>query len=286
MMIKTKSMLFNALSEALGTMAFLDILPADQTDEALSMPKDLLLSEITFTGPLNGRLQFLANAAFGSILAENIAAIAHADDTQICDALKELSNVTCGLILPELSMGPRDVFDMTVPTVRPAGMDIRWDDFLADRETILFNTQGQALAVRLRIDPCGRQNGRQLDHFAGILDGSPLPNPRSIAGPNNMHELLGDFIESVNTQLDILEQAALEYESGVDRKGNAGIIRRILHKIKGEAGVVEIDDIMHLSHCTEDAFEKLDPDFRGDMVLRYGDWVGAAVQVLTEQYME
>ena len=119
--------------------------------------------------------------------------------------------------------------------------------------------------------------------FSGIKNGGQLPSPQEIQPPKDIDDLLGDFIDSTNSQLEELEQAALEYESGTNREENAAVIRRILHKIKGEVGIVGIDDIALLSHSTEDAFEQLPDDCRGDMVLRFGDWVSAAIDKLQTQ---
>ncbi|RKY22753.1 MAG: hypothetical protein DRP62_07230 [Planctomycetota bacterium] len=120
----------------------------------------------------------------------------------------------------------------------------------------------------------------EVKDFSGIKNGGPLPSPQEIQPPKDIDDLLGDFIDSTNSQLEELEQAALEYESGTNREENAAVIRRVLHKIKGEAGMVGIDDIALLSHSAEDAFEQLPDDYRCDMVLRFGDWVSAAIDKL------
>jgi len=122
----------------------------------------------------------------------------------------------------------------------------------------------------------------EVKDFSGIKNGGQLPSPQEIQAPKGMDELLGDFIDSTSFQLEELEQAALEYESNSNREENAAVIRRILHKIKGEAEIVGIDDIALLSHSAEDAFEQFPADCRGDMVLRFGDWVSAAVDKLRE----
>jgi len=151
-MIETKNILLEAVSQALETMAFLDVLPADEDNDEILIGRHLLLSEISFSGPKNGNLQLLTGTDFGKFLAENIAAIDQADETQALDALKELSNVTCGLLLPEISEKPSDEFDVTVPTVKTGSDSPEWSGFLQDKNSLLLNAEGYAIAVKLRME--------------------------------------------------------------------------------------------------------------------------------------
>lgn len=88
-------------------------------------------------------------------------------------------------------------------------------------------------------------------------------------------------VESTGSLLEELEQAALTYESGNAREENAAIVRRILHKIKGESSIVGIEAMSELCHQAEDAFEELPENKRADMLLRFKDWACAAMQSLT-----
>ena len=73
------------------------------------------------------------------------------------------------------------------------------------------------------------------NNFSGIRNNSPLPDPSEIEIPDDIGSLLDEYIESAGSMLDELEQATLEYEAGENRPENAAIIKRILHKIKGES---------------------------------------------------
>jgi len=119
--------------------------------------------------------------------------------------------------------------------------------------------------------------------FSGIKDNGPLPRPEDIQIPVDIGNLLDDYVESTNSQLDELEKAVLAYEAGNSREENAAAIRRILHKIKGESGMVGIDDIAELCHQAEDAFETLDENQRSDMLLRFKDWACNAIHKLASQ---
>ena len=116
--------------------------------------------------------------------------------------------------------------------------------------------------------------------FSGIKNSGELPSPESIQLPTDMDDLLGEYIESTESQLEELERATLAYESGSDCEENAALIRRILHTIKGEAGIVGLDDMYELSHQTEDAFDDLPEGKRTDIIFRFKDWTSLAMQKL------
>ncbi len=120
----------------------------------------------------------------------------------------------------------------------------------------------------------------KVKDFSGIKNNGQLPNPEDIQLPSDMDDLLGEYIESTESQLNDLEQATLEYEAGRDCEENAALIRRILHIIKGEAGIVGLDDMYELSHQSEDAFDELPEDKRPDMIFRFKDWASIAIQKL------
>jgi HPt (histidine-containing phosphotransfer) domain-containing protein len=118
----------------------------------------------------------------------------------------------------------------------------------------------------------------QTKDFSGIRTNGPLPRPEELEVPGDIGDLWDDYTESTLSALEELEKAALAYEAGNDREAGASTVRRILHKIKGESGMVGIDDMSEFCHQAEDAFEELDPKQRPDMLLRFKDWVYAAIQ--------
>ena len=117
--------------------------------------------------------------------------------------------------------------------------------------------------------------------FSGIRNNGPLPNPNEIEIPDDIGDILDDYIESTSSMLDELEQATLAYEAGNNRQENAATIKRILHKIKGESAMTGIEQMSELCHQTESAFEELAENERPDMLLRFKDWVCAAIYSLT-----
>lgn len=117
--------------------------------------------------------------------------------------------------------------------------------------------------------------------FSGIKNKGPLPETNEIEIPDDIGDILDDYIESTSSMLDELEQATLAYETGNNRQENAAAIKRILHKIKGESAMIGIEQMSELCHQTESAFEELAENERPDMLLRFKDWVCAAICSLT-----
>jgi two-component system chemotaxis sensor kinase CheA len=120
--------------------------------------------------------------------------------------------------------------------------------------------------------------------FSGIRnnpDTSGLPEPNDIEIPGDIGDLLDDYIESTSSMLNELEQAALAYEAGNNRHENAAKIKRILHKIKGESSMIGIEQMSDFCHQVETAFEELGENERPDMLLKFKDWVCAAIDSLT-----
>ena len=123
----------------------------------------------------------------------------------------------------------------------------------------------------------------KTEDFSGIRNNGSLPDPRDVNIPTDSKYLLNDYVESTNSMLDELEQAALAYEAGNNSEENTAAIRRILHKIKGESSIMGINEISELCHQAEYAFEELDENQRPDMLLRFKDWTCTAIYNLASQ---
>jgi len=119
--------------------------------------------------------------------------------------------------------------------------------------------------------------------FRGIRNNEPLPRPEDVEIPDDIDDLLEDYVESAGSMVDELEQAALALESGRDIEDNNASVRRLLHKIKGEASMVGFDQIAEFCHQAEFAFEELTEVQRPDMLLRFKDWVYEALQNMIEK---
>jgi len=145
---KTDNLSTEALTKALETMAFLTVMPVDDN---MVVPQETVLAEIDFSGLHDGTIQILAGPDFCKILAENIGALDEVDDNAAHDALKELSNVTCGLFLPMVVTSTADVFDVTVPRSERCDNPLKWNEFTADKNTCVLNVEGHAVAIKLTV---------------------------------------------------------------------------------------------------------------------------------------
>ena len=116
--------------------------------------------------------------------------------------------------------------------------------------------------------------------FSGIRLDGPLPDPKAVALPDDFADFLDDYIDSTESQLEELEQAILRFETAQTREQDAAEIRRILHKIKGESGMVGLDDMASFVHEVESAFDLLAEDRAADMLFRFTDWTTAALTAM------
>lgn len=146
---EVEDLLPQALTEALETMAFLTFIPED---EDMVIPTETVTAEIDFTGAKKGTIQIIASTDFCKTLAENIAAIDDVSDQAALDALKELSNVTCGLFLPMVVSSTADVFDITVPKVKCCDDSSQWDEFTSNNNSCTLNIEGYCVAIKLTVE--------------------------------------------------------------------------------------------------------------------------------------
>lgn len=135
-----------ALVQTLETMAFLT---AMSMEEDLPVPQETILAQMDFTGPRNGSIQIIAGLDFGRVLAENIGNVDEPSREDACDALKELSNVTCGLFLPLLTSTTAESFAVSVPRLQICDDSSQWHEFAADRNSIVSNIEGNMVGTRL-----------------------------------------------------------------------------------------------------------------------------------------
>jgi len=145
-MIETKKVLIDSLEQTLETMAFLTIEPPE---EDMSAPEKPVLAEISFNGPKSGTIQIIAGLDFCKILAENIGALTEVNDETCYDALKELSNVTSGVLLPLLANSKAEVFDITIPTIKNGDDSPKWNEFIEQPDISILNVEGKLVAARL-----------------------------------------------------------------------------------------------------------------------------------------
>jgi two-component system chemotaxis response regulator CheY len=113
--------------------------------------------------------------------------------------------------------------------------------------------------------------------FNALISGEPLPDPATMNVESVVDELWREYADSTNSFLSELEQAAMALESGANVEESSAEIRRILHSIKGESGIIGVNDVYELCHIAESAFEGLDSSQAADIVLKVKDWISAGL---------
>ena len=138
-----------AMKLAFETMAFMMILPED---EGMEIPRETLWAEIEFSGLKQGCLQVLCGPEVGRMMAQNMGCLFEPTEEEIMDAWRELCNVTCGLVIPEVADAPHDVYDVSIPCIQWNPGTPSWKNFTANPSCCVLNVEGHAVAVRLVLE--------------------------------------------------------------------------------------------------------------------------------------
>jgi len=105
-----------------------------------------------------------------------------------------------------------------------------------------------------------------------------LPDAKTIDRSRIIEDLWPAYVDSTSSQLGKLEAAAMRLETSESQAEDAASVRRILHSIKGEAGMCGVKDVYDLCHQAEFGFEQLGLESKVDMVLKVKDWIEMAIK--------
>lgn len=103
-----------ATEETFASMAFMFPI---EGDEAGDRPGERTIIRVVFRGPFSGMLELAVQPEMLPVLAGNMLGLEPDQtptDAQQIDAVKELANIVCGNILPEVGT-PQDVFNVCEP---------------------------------------------------------------------------------------------------------------------------------------------------------------------------
>lgn len=142
------ALIVETLVEALETMAFMTVMPAETP---CPVPAELRIITVRFTHPSPGAIELAAPAALGHALAGNLLGTDPNDPQAVAggdDALRELVNITCGLLLHKHAGKSAQPMLMSVPCLEPAD-SARWDQLVLDSNTQVLDAEGSVFAVRL-----------------------------------------------------------------------------------------------------------------------------------------
>ena len=146
------NVLVDSLSEALETMAFMMVMPPE---EELPAPEQSIRVDMSFTGPVRGKVELMADLDFTWNLAANVMGL-DPDEEEAklkgTDAFKELVNTVCGVLLPKLASSPKDIFDVSIPQAQTFDTADDWSKFITQSNATILDVDCQPMAVKLTID--------------------------------------------------------------------------------------------------------------------------------------
>lgn len=149
MIAHMKSLLGESLTTALETSVALS--PSPMNGATATKPPDrAVLSSVGFDGPVGGFIQIMAGESFGDTIA--CRALRLEPGTRVTgaerrDALRELANVTCGILLRVFQDDAQGVPSMTVPRIE-AVSDEAWKAAMQDPGMLVFEADGSPIAIR------------------------------------------------------------------------------------------------------------------------------------------
>ncbi|MCP4644647.1 MAG: chemotaxis protein CheA [bacterium] len=91
--------------------------------------------------------------------------------------------------------------------------------------------------------------------------------------------ILGDFLSRQPGVLEEMEGLILALEKGED-KDKMGQLRRLVHTLKGEAGMLGLAAVERLCHTAEDALNNNPVSVLTDILLDVKDWLGRCMEAL------
>jgi chemotaxis protein CheY-P-specific phosphatase CheC len=148
-----EDLLMESLSEALETMAFMSPMPPE---EPMPAPSESILVTIRFNGPQEGIIELLAGKDFATALAANVMG-EDSNDPEVSergiDAMKELLNTTCGVIVPKLVDSPKDVYNISVPQSQLFSSPEQWDEYIAQPGATIYDVDSNPVVVKIVMIP-------------------------------------------------------------------------------------------------------------------------------------
>jgi len=134
-----------ALQKAFETMAFIEVTGQKVAVESLSA-EDFIIAAVDFSGPASGTCRLAVHKDLAAHIVENVLMGDTADPGRAVDAVQELANVVCGLILPMLVAEAPD-FNVTVARQEAADGPI-WDSLITDESAHWVLAEEYPVAVQ------------------------------------------------------------------------------------------------------------------------------------------
>ena len=101
---------------------------------------EFYLSEMKFSGGLEGCLKLATEKEVGNIIAENMLGGMEDECEDLCiDSLKEITNVICGKLVTEIA-GTEPIIDLTIPEVKKINRGTVLK-LIEEQNSIIFNSE-------------------------------------------------------------------------------------------------------------------------------------------------
>ncbi len=118
--------------------------------------------------------------------------------------------------------------------------------------------------------------------FKVVRQNGNLPDASAVDMANIVEDLWDPYVESSSSLLSELEAAAMNLERGDNVEDDAANVRRIMHTLKGEAGMSGLMDVHNLCHEAETAFDELlEKGQAADMILKVKDWINDVIEFVS-----
>jgi len=96
-------------------------------------------------------------------------------------------------------------------------------------------------------------------------------------------QVFHEFLSNAQLSLDDLDREIEAIRQGIP--DTVAAIKRRVHTLKGESGMLGLGELEHLLHCTESFLEcPVTPWERADRLLMVRDWVGEAIEAYAEMH--
>lgn len=144
-----KDTIAKAFCDVLETMCFMFGDVIDKDDVIVSLPEEIIISEIQFTGKINGSLSTIIPVDMCLELCANTIGKDSDEALKIVrasDSAKELLNITCGNVITSL-FGDTEIFDLMPPEVSFPDK-IVWDEFINNPDSIFFQVDDWIVALK------------------------------------------------------------------------------------------------------------------------------------------
>lgn len=122
------------------------------------------------------------------------------------------------------------------------------------------------------------------ENVVAMLDKYLANSPENIhIPPDADQEILSEFVDSTMSSLEKLEGTILAFESGqIMQDDFVTTARRILHNIKGEAGIMDFPEISNLCHHAESLLFGNSRTIPVDTLFSVKDWLARTMQYLAK----